>query len=133
MEHEPRLNEISHALDVLVVDDDPAIASILRDLLEAEALRVAVAHDGLDGLRISRTSPPRLVLTDLMMPRMSGEELASALRESFGSATPRIVYMSAAKQPPRDGQPFVRKPFDLGDILATVCEELGRAPAPRFN
>jgi CheY-like chemotaxis protein len=119
-------------IDVLVVDDDPIIAGMIRDVLEGEKLRVAVAYDGARGLELSRTVGPRVVLTDVMMPRMSGDQLARALLEQ-ADPSPRVVYMSAAVPPPSGGTAFLHKPFEITALLAVVRQALLLGGQQRFN
>jgi CheY-like chemotaxis protein len=66
---------------ILLVEDEQEIAEVFATILESEGYRVLRASDGLDALRVMRTmpDPPALVLTDLMMPRMSGFELCRRL------------------------------------------------------
>jgi CheY-like chemotaxis protein len=65
---------------VLVVDDDPAILDMVRDVLEDEEFLVRTAQNGLDALRIALDTPPDLIVTDLMMPIMGGRVLRAQLR-----------------------------------------------------
>jgi two-component system, chemotaxis family, chemotaxis protein CheY len=59
--------------DILIIDDDPVTRESLGDLLEAVGYRVRSAADGLDALGyLRRDGLPRLILCDLMMPRMNG-------------------------------------------------------------
>src|SRR5262245_66045193 len=66
---------------VLVVDDEPAIVDSLQKILERESLRVMTAGSGGEALELIRRHPVSVLLTDLMMPGMSGVDL---LRASMG-------------------------------------------------
>ena len=119
---------------VLVVDDDPAIRAVLMDLLVEEGYRVAVAADGAAGLAAAFTEPPALVLTDLAMPGLGGEEVCRRLRSDprtrhvpllVISALPRSAARERLADCPHDG--FLAKPFDLDDLLAAVDRALGTA------
>lgn len=80
--------------DVLVVDDEPHIGALLADLLTEEGYTVEVARDGQEALElINHGLRPSLVIADLMMPRLTGAELAAALR-ARRSAAPPIALMS---------------------------------------
>jgi CheY-like chemotaxis protein len=68
---------------VLVVEDQPDLNRFICDCLAAEH-RVASAADGKEGLEMAQALCPDLVITDVMMPVMSGEELAAALRAQPG-------------------------------------------------
>src|SRR5215472_1791079 len=74
---------------ILVIDDEPQITRALRAALSAQGLDVRTANDPEEGLVVFREWAPDLVITDLMMPGMSGVELCRAIR-SHGS-TPVVV------------------------------------------
>jgi len=65
---------------VLVVEDAPAIRDILRSVLVEAGHEVITAVDGADGLRIFREHRWDLVITDLQMPQMNGEEMTAAIK-----------------------------------------------------
>lgn len=65
---------------VLVVDDEPQIATIARDYLTRAGFSVAVATDGTTGLDMARQNRPDLVVLDLGLPRLDGLAVARALR-----------------------------------------------------
>ncbi len=66
---------------ILVIDDDDQIRRVLRRALEAEGHEVLEAGNGKTALRVHRTSPAELVITDIHMPEMSGIELATSIRK----------------------------------------------------
>jgi DNA-binding response OmpR family regulator len=74
---------------ILVIDDEPQITRVLRAALSAQAFDVRTANDPEEGLRIFGEWPPDLVITDLMMPGLSGVEVARAIRTT--SSTPILV------------------------------------------
>jgi CheY-like chemotaxis protein len=129
---ETGLQETREKVDVLVVDDDPLIAAMIREVLEGEDLRVAVAYDGARGLELSQKVGPRVVLTDVMMPRMSGDQFARKLLEQT-EPSPRVVYMSAAVPPPGGSSAFLHKPFDISALLSVVREALLLGAQRRLN
>jgi|Deesub1362A_J573_1020465.scaffolds.fasta_scaffold00179_42 CheY-like chemotaxis protein len=69
------------ALKVLIVDDDPDSASYLRDILEDHGFSAVSAHDGEEGLEVSRRERPDLILLDLMMPRKTGIRMFQELKK----------------------------------------------------
>src|SRR3954471_21121404 len=83
---------------VLVVDDDPSIRELLLDLFEAEGYRVVTAADGDTALALAVAEPPRLVLTDLWMPGLNGQALATRLGEHGLSLLP-VLFMSGMSRP----------------------------------
>ncbi len=116
---------------VLVVDDEATIRDLLRAFLEEEGYEVATAASGQEALDLAAVAAPALVLSDVLMPGMSGPELCAALRRS-GCAAP-VVLMSASYRP--DGAAdaacgysgFLAKPFDLDELLRSVALHAGRA------
>jgi CheY-like chemotaxis protein len=77
---------------ILIVDDNQMLANLYRSSLAAAGFAVEVVHDGEAGVTAARRTPPDLVLLDMMMPRMSGLEVLTALRADPAlSAVPVIV------------------------------------------
>jgi CheY-like chemotaxis protein len=114
---------------VLVVEDDSAIRSLLRDFLELLGCAVQLAANGREALEHLQQVRPDLVLLDLMMPVMDGRAFGTALRRDGRTLDLPIVLMSAAPEAARvsgeiRAQALLRKPFDL-DELARVVEQLG--------
>lgn len=109
---------------VLVVEDEPAIAELVEDALSMHGFSVEVAHDGREGLRRILEHAPDVVLTDLMMPFVSGVELAAAIRDEPHSKAIPIVLMSAIDRPPGHARDlfdaFLPKPFDVKKLLAVI-------------
>lgn len=79
---------------VLVVEDHPELRDFLTRSLERDH-RVVAARDGLEGLAAARERPPDLVITDVLMPRMSGDELVAAMRGEPAQAEVPIVVLTA--------------------------------------
>jgi CheY-like chemotaxis protein len=111
---------------LLVVDDDEDIRDTIKSLLELRGYRVVTAGDGEEGLALMRAgSLPRLVLLDLMMPGMNGEEFRTAqLREPRLADVPVIVLSGAGKlqnRPALAGVSVVGKPIELDELFAMVA------------
>jgi len=111
---------------ILVVDDDPAIQGAISLLLEREGFSVTCASNGAEALRALRAGDdPALILLDLMMPVMNGQELRRALQGDPGLVGIPVVVLSATPGdevradllPPRAVMP---KPFDIDELLAVV-------------
>lgn len=105
---------------VLVVEDDEPIALALMMIVEDEGYDVMYAHDGQEALEMARHYRPALIFTDLMMPRMNGAQLISALRApDAGESRPRMVIMTAAASTFTDGvgaDALLKKPFDIHEV-----------------
>lgn len=117
---------------ILVVDDDPDIREVVRDILEGEGYRVATAANGAEALRVLEQQPAALVLLDMRMPVLNGWDFAAALR-ARGARTP-ILVMTAAQSARRwaeeiGAQGYIAKPFDLSELL-TAIERLLPHTAP---
>ena len=121
---------------VLVVDDDPVILKLLEVNFEMEGFRVLTAVDGSDGLRQARTKRPDIVISDVMMPKVDGLELATALKGDPKTADLPVILLSARAQS-ADVQrgldvgvdEYVTKPFDpleLVDLVLSVLDRVKR-------
>jgi two-component system KDP operon response regulator KdpE len=117
---------------ILVIDDEPQITRVLRAALTAQNFDVRIANDPEEGLLVFREWSPDLVITDLMMPGMSGVELCRAIR--LQSATPVLVLSvrdhERAKVEALDAgaDDYVTKPFSIQELMARVRAHLRRAP-----
>jgi CheY-like chemotaxis protein len=113
---------------VLVVDDEPVLRAVVRDVLEEEGYAVVEAADGREVLALVARDRPDLVLMDVMMPGSDGREAYRALRERPDLPAVPVVMMSAAVHP-RGLDPtiaaFLPKPFALDHLLATVVRLIG--------
>ena len=111
------------ACRILVVDDDPWIIDILAELLRDEGHIPILAGTGEEALRLVRQSPPDLILLDLKLPGLNGEEFMDELRRAKLEIP--IIILSAAAQPPRSDlllqvSAYLAKPFDILDLLEMV-------------
>lgn len=111
---------------VLVVDDDQGMQETLEAVLALEGYRVVVASDGLEALDKLGDGLPRLVLLDLVMPRMDGFAFAEELeRRGLRSKLPLIVLTAdgrAGEKAARLGaDDYLAKPFDIDDLLEKVA------------
>ena len=110
---------------VMVVDDEDVLLEMLAALVEELGHQPLTATNGQEALSIlaKASEPPALILSDVMMPRMNGIELARALKTHPDYQEVPLLLMSAAFRPPADNiaDHFVHKPFDL-DTLADLIE-----------
>ena len=120
---------------VLVVDDDPVILKLLEVNFEMEGFEVVRASDGAMGLERAREVLPDIVILDVMMPRMTGYEVAKALREDAVTAHIPIIFVTARAQSSDVERgielgvdDYVTKPFDPLDLIARVNALLARSP-----
>ena len=117
--------------NVLVVEDDTAMAIAIRDGLEYEGYRVAVASDGEDGLRLAGETLPDLILLDVMLPRMSGLSVCRKLR-SQGKEVPIIMLTARSQELDKveglraGADDYVSKPFGFLELTARMEAVLRR-------
>ena len=117
---------------VLVVEDDPAVRSLTRRVLEDRGYSVLEAGDGAEALRLAEEydGPIDLLVTDIVMPEMSGRKLAESVRSLHPAA--RVLFMSGFTEQDVRQQgllepdaPFVEKPFSPERLARRVRETLG--------
>jgi two-component system KDP operon response regulator KdpE len=117
---------------ILVIDDEAQITRVLRAALSAQGYTVRTANDPEEGLQVYREWVPDLVVTDLMMPGMTGVEVCHAIR--LIGATPVIVLSvrdherSKVEALDAGADDYVTKPFNIQELLARVRAHLRRAP-----
>jgi len=110
-------------MTILVVDDDPAIRYLLRVILENDGYTVLEAADGKAALAaIGSDDLPDIVMTDLMMPVMTGPEFIGRLRSDARTATIPIVVVSSNPEAVEylAVDAIVAKPFSAAGIAERV-------------
>jgi CheY-like chemotaxis protein len=113
---------------ILVVDDEPVVRAVVRDVLCEEGYAVVEAPDGCTMLEILARECPDLVLMDVMMPGIDGREVYRVLRSREDLPDVPVVMMSAAVQATRldpSIAAFLPKPFDLDRLTETVVQLIG--------
>jgi signal transduction histidine kinase/ActR/RegA family two-component response regulator len=120
---------------VLVVEDHSEMNDFILENLE-ERYRVAAAFDGREGLEKARSLRPDLILCDIMMPELSGDELIHAIREIPALDTTPIIILSAKADDSlrvkllREGaQDYLTKPFSIEELRARVGNLVARKRA----
>lgn len=114
---------------VLIVEDEEPIALALSFIVEDEGYVPLVASRGKEALELARERNPALIITDLMMPQMSGKELIAALRADAQSGKPQapLVLMTAAGQAYTTGSgadAVLLKPFDITAVISLLHQFL---------
>jgi DNA-binding response OmpR family regulator len=111
--------------DILIIEDNADIARGLRDNLEVDGYEVDLAFDGERGLARLRTHPPKVVILDLMLPRLDGIQVLRRLRDE-GFEMPVLILSARAGEAEKvrgfrvGADDYVTKPFGLRELLARV-------------
>jgi len=120
------------AKKVLIVDDEPNIVVSLEFLMRQKGYDVRVVSNGKDALAAIGEFAPDLVLLDVMMPFMSGYEIAQKVRANHAWSRMKIVMLSAkgrdvevTKGMAMGADAYVTKPFSTKDLVAKVGALLG--------
>ncbi len=128
---------------ILVVEDDPDIADLIRRYLQRGGFEVDLRASGRDALAAVAAAPPDVVLLDLMLPHVSGLDICRTLRaDPKTAAIPIIMVTARAEESERiagldlGADDYIAKPFSPGELVARVRALLrrsGQAPAPRTS
>jgi two-component system sensor histidine kinase/response regulator len=113
---------------ILIVDDDQDLPEIIKQALLKEGFDVTIAPDGSQALRLSKISPPDLIIADLTMPVMNGWQLTMKIRQDPNLKKIPIIVLSGMLE--RDAEPdqfesataYMVKPFEITQLIAKVKE-----------
>jgi two-component system response regulator ResD len=118
---------------VLVIEDDPKVAEVVRLYLEAEGFEMDASRTGEEGLRKVEEAPPDLVVLDIRLPGIDGWTVARRLRER--GSPPFILLTSRTDEPDRvlgfelGADDYVPKPFSPRELVARIKAVLRRVRA----
>ena len=117
---------------ILVLEDEPAVQTLIRKQLTAHGFEVTVASDGLDGLMKLEGLKPDLIVCDVMMPNLDGMEFVKAIKAQQKTQQVPVIFLTAKTDPRSmiDGinvgaRFYVTKPFTLDDLLTKISRALG--------
>ena len=118
-------------IHVLIVEDEPTLARIIKDALEANHFRVSLAADGEAGLEAFARLSPDILVADIMMPQLSGLDMVRRIRQT-DRHTP-ILFLTA-KSTVDDvvegfhagGNDYLKKPFGMKELMVRIQALLGR-------
>ncbi len=116
---------------ILVVDDEAKITEVIKSYLEKSGYRVYTAHNGRDALELIEQVNPALIILDLMLPDVPGEEVCTALRRR--SSVPIIMLTAKVEEENIlkglniGADDYVVKPFSPRELVARVAAVLRRA------
>lgn len=114
---------------ILIIEDEPSASKFLSLRLEKLGFHVLTAFDGITGLKEATEKIPALVILDLMIPKLSGEEVCKAIRENFDEAVAKIpIIMLTGKDTLVDkvlgkvigANAYLTKPYEFDDLLSEI-------------
>jgi DNA-binding response OmpR family regulator len=115
---------------ILLAEDDRALRRFLEIILERAGYKVIPASDGLEAMKIALSSPIDILVTDAMMPNLSGHELCRFIRNSQTLAHLPVILLSALEQKePSEGEQvdaFLSKPVAGADLVGCIEKLLAR-------
>jgi DNA-binding response OmpR family regulator len=123
---------MSKSRHILVVDDDPEIVAMLATRMAHRGYKVSSAASGPEAVAAVRKARPELVLLDVMMPGMSGWEVARTLKADPATAGVKIIMVTAigsavndATSPLYGADDHIDKPFEFADLERKIDALLG--------
>ncbi len=118
---------------ILIVDDEPDTLESIKEVLEKEGFEVECANNGKECIEKANETKHDLILIDIYMPGMSGEELFKALRKTINHLTP-LAYVTIkprAEVDLSDVDGFIQKPFENRDLVKEVKKLLANFKQPK--
>ncbi|UBF29249.1 EAL domain-containing protein [Kovacikia minuta CCNUW1] len=118
---------------LLVIEDDANVRTLILKLLQAEGFEVISANDGQAGIQLAQALEPDLILCDIMMPECDGYEVLQRLRQHAGTANIPFIFLSAKSEriDLRQGMElgaddYLTKPFKRAELLGAVFARLAK-------
>ena len=129
---------------ILLVEDDPSVSEMMRWALEDEGLKVVAATDGWQALELTMLHRPSLVVLDLKLPRLDGEDVVAGLKIAQEHDIPIVLVSGDRRLAAKANQlgvfSYLEKPFALDDLVRLARRGLGetggdsaRAPGPEAD
>lgn len=118
-------------MKILVVEDEIKISEVVKSFLEAEGYEVAQAYDGIEAMEMFESEEVQLVILDLMLPKLPGEEVCRKIRSQ--SDVPIIMVTAKAEEEERieglsmGADDYVVKPFSVKELVQRVKALLRRS------
>jgi DNA-binding response OmpR family regulator len=117
---------------ILIVEDEPDLAFILKAFLLSEGYDVEIAEDGVDGVEAAQANPPDLILMDVMMPEMNGYQACRLIKsDPLTQGVPVIMLTAKTYQTDRywgleaGADEYLTKPYDERLILSKIRSMIG--------
>jgi len=121
---------------ILVVEDEADVATLLRARLESQGYHVHVVHTGVAAVSYAVEHQPDLVILDLMLPDIDGNKVAEEIRRLYHNWVVPVLMLTAKDKPvdklrgfAHGADAYMTKPYDAHELLQTVSFLLGTAAA----
>jgi DNA-binding response OmpR family regulator len=117
---------MSYAKKIILCEDNSILSLLLKHRLEKEGYELLTAKNGKDAIELIEKNNPELILTDIMMPFMSGLEVISHVRNKLNLQTPIIVFSAAGQEEMIlnafniGANDFMSKPFSPHELVIRV-------------
>jgi CheY-like chemotaxis protein len=115
---------MDRTITIAIVEDNPLVVEFLSAVLSDAGYAVCVYSDGRSALTAIIAQPPALVLLDLELPVMSGEEVLAHVRQQLGTALPIVIMTASTRRwdwAAQGATAFLTKPFDVPELLTCVA------------
>ncbi|MFZ2429520.1 MAG: response regulator transcription factor [Lutibacter sp.] len=122
---------MSDAKKIVLAEDNSTLSLLLKFRLEKEGYKLLIAVDGKEAIEMIEQHGPELILTDIMMPFISGLEVISHVRNKLNKQTPIIVFSAAGQEEMvlkafnLGANDFMGKPFSPNELVIRVKRLLG--------
>jgi len=127
--------------DIIIIDDDPMVGELSKDLLTDEGYTVMLVQDSMEAVATIKANMPKLIVTDIMMPGISGMEICKAVKTDPDLKHIKIIVVSGKSYDIEKQRAFqlgadffLQKPYNVDTFSRTVKNILddssGEAPAP---
>lgn len=118
-------------IKILLVEDEPTLAMIIKDTLDGDEFEILLAADGEEGLARYTEIKPDIIVSDIMMPKMDGFTMIRQIRKT-DSLTP-VLFLSARSAAgdvvegfELGGNDYLKKPFGLAELIVRIKALLGK-------
>ena len=116
----------------LIVDDDPELVELIRDVLDADGrFEIRVASNGFDAGMMTKEYRPDIIVLDVMLPDINGKEVCQKIRSDSTMDDVRIICISGMVEQDKvadlkeaGANDFMQKPFEVEELVARVCQHL---------
>lgn len=120
----------------LIVDDDPELVELIRDVLEADGrFEVRVANNGFDAGMMTKEYRPDIIVLDVMLPDINGKEVCQRVRSDSTMDDVKIICISGMVEQDKvadlkeaGADDFMQKPFEVEALVERICQHLDMEP-----